>query len=98
MAAQPGITPQQAFYLDQKIDDANPQHGFVTARFIYSFGGMMWADWWTPRGPPYTGPISVSPSGGYCYDNGGIDGAQMHYSIAGDNGNGITCAAMIQFQ
>lgn len=103
----PGITVQQAYSIDTKIDDGLPQSGNVTAIYVDSW--VFWAaggstDITNPNvgassGPPNHGPTTTAtPATAItCYDNGGVVGVQ-HYSTEISNGTGINCALSFQFQ
>ena len=83
------LTVQEAYSIDNKIDDGLPQSGNVTA--IYVNGAAT-----------YTGGLPgtvIWPWSGSCYDNGGNASAVVHYSVNySGGGNGVNCALSFKFQ
>lgn len=95
LAANPGLTVQQAYSIDTKIDDGLPQSGRAMA--TYYLGSPRWAD------APYNGGQSapgnaIAPASASCYDNGNNAANPMQYSIAQSNGSGVNCALSFRFQ
>lgn len=92
-----GITVQQAYAIDSKIDDGKPQSGRVIAAYMNTY--PLWADssagHMTFNGP-YT--TSLAGSSSTCFDNGGNNGVSMTYSVGQNNGAGVNCALSFQFQ
>jgi prepilin-type N-terminal cleavage/methylation domain-containing protein len=92
----PGMTVQQAYSIDQKIDDGFPQSGHVLALYINPNVnvGATWAGT-GQGGAPYTTPTTGSSA--TCFDNGGGSGPQQ-YSIEISGGSNVNCALSFQFQ
>jgi prepilin-type N-terminal cleavage/methylation domain-containing protein len=95
----PGLTVQQAYSIDTKIDDGLPQSGNVTTlyfNYTLSTGGEVWA-----AGGGATGAspgTAASASSTSCYDNGGDAANSMQYSVSQNGGAGVNCALSFQFQ
>jgi prepilin-type N-terminal cleavage/methylation domain-containing protein len=102
MNTVPGLTVQQAYNIDKKVDDGFPQSGRTTAQYInWSIvdSGLVWADLNAgidASGPPYTTALTGSKTS--CYDNGGAAGAAQHYATEINHGAGLNCALSFQFQ
>ena len=92
-----GLSVNQAYAIDSKIDDGLPTSGTVTTQLIScaaggctgtksngngTIGGANFAGWDT---------FPNSPSATSCIDNNGLGGAYK-YSITQNNGTGINCA------
>ncbi len=104
--ANPGLTVQQAYSIDSKIDDGLPQSGSVTACYTnYNAGGFHYGWAWaagnlnvgapgTQGCTPYTGATPYAPTN--CYDNNNVAGAQETYSLS-QNANQPNCALSFQF-
>ena len=92
LASTPGLTVQQAFSIDRKIDDGYPQTGSVTAQ--YSRSNEQVSPYWVG-----TQDTSATPgSSTTCYDNGGSSGATQQYSVEISNGSNVNCALSFRFQ
>ncbi len=95
----PGMTVQQAYSIDTKIDDGYPQTGRVSALYLtHTAGGNGWIVW--AAGGGVSGPSGTSATPGSattCYDNGGVSGPQQ-YSVEQNGGAGLNCALSFQFQ
>jgi hypothetical protein len=88
-----GLTIQQAYNIDKKIDDGLPQSGQVQAQYLEF--GVAWAGGGGVQGAaPGT---AASGSSTTCYDNGGNASASMTYSLNQNNGTGINCGLSFQF-
>jgi prepilin-type N-terminal cleavage/methylation domain-containing protein len=92
--ATPGLTVQQAYDIDKKVDDGLPQTGNVTALYENT-SGISWAAGGGTSGNPFTGATSGSST--TCYDNGGNAGIQR-YSVEISNGANINCALSFRMQ
>ena len=92
--SNPGLTVQQGYSIDKKIDDGLPQTGNVIAAYI--------SDWtWWAVGGGGGGPVAgqvASQSAISCYDNGGNASNPMQYSLAQNGGAGVNCALSFRFQ
>ncbi len=100
-SANNGITVQQAYSIDSKIDDGFPQSGIITAKYINTVSGSTWVylsgtTILYDNTTPYTTATTASAT--TCFDNGNVNGATQQYSISQNGGNGINCALMIRFQ
>ena len=104
MYSNPGITVQEAYNIDKKIDDGLPQSGRVTALYLnalVNFSGLpVWAGGGLPPGTAaYTTATPWAATN--CYDNNGSAGIQQ-YSMENNGGNNnaniINCALSVQFQ
>ncbi len=96
--SNPGLTVQQAYKIDTKIDDGFPQKGNVTAQYVneaLSFSFPQWAAGGGVAGASGTGATTGSPT--TCYDNGGAAGLPQTYSITQNNGSGMNCALSFKF-
>ena len=92
--SNPGLTVQQAYAIDSKIDDGNPLTGNVLAAYISSNN-------WIWRGFPDNTPPPTSALGGSsttCYDNGNNSNNPMQYSTKQNGGSGVNCGLTFQFQ
>jgi prepilin-type N-terminal cleavage/methylation domain-containing protein len=93
-----GLTVQQAYSIDKKIDDGFPQSGNVTAQYLNQNiwgGGTVWA---AGAGGAGTADSSATPgSATTCYDNGNVWGTQL-YSVEISGGANVNCALSFQFQ
>jgi len=78
-----GLTPQQAYSIDEKIDDGNPLTGRVTAHIVDTY--------W------YQVPQSTTGSSTTCLDQGGDSSNPWQYSVDQNSGN-LNCALSIQMQ
>ena len=110
IANSPGLTVQEAYALDKKIDDGFPQSGRVTATYL-NFGppwgpptAVHWAsgtsgvDGANASAPNY-GPTYTATSGSTttCYDNNNTTGTQL-YSLSQNSGMGVNCSLSFRFQ
>jgi prepilin-type N-terminal cleavage/methylation domain-containing protein len=97
----PGLTVQQAYVIDTKIDDGLPQSGRVTAMYLdrsfHDNDNTVWAGAGETAGPnpPYITPTPSSSK--TCFDNGWSTGTQ-HYSIEVSNGSNVNCALSFRMQ
>jgi prepilin-type N-terminal cleavage/methylation domain-containing protein len=101
--AGPGLTIQQAYAIDTKIDDGLPQQGNITALFVEGtganwstgvIGGSGAAGAWPTNAPTTAATPGASTT---CYDNGGVAGPQQ-YSVEQSGGSNINCALSFRFQ
>jgi prepilin-type N-terminal cleavage/methylation domain-containing protein len=97
LASYPAFTVQQAYAVDQKIDDGFPQSGNVIA--VYLSSDPAWSN--APTGPFATTltPITTATTGSAttCYDNGGVAGTQQ-YSVEQNGGANINCRLSFKLQ
>jgi prepilin-type N-terminal cleavage/methylation domain-containing protein len=94
----PGLTVQQAYKIDTKMDDGSPTTGKVLSSYLSS-NNWHWGpatDDISANGPPPTSGIAAANT--TCFDNGGVNGATMQYSLGQSGGSGINCALSFQFQ
>lgn len=83
MTSYKGLSVQQAYNIDKKIDDGLPLRGNVLARYL-TFGSISWAG---------TAGSSATPgSSTTCYDNGNVGGAEQQYSLAQNSCVQTNCA------
>jgi prepilin-type N-terminal cleavage/methylation domain-containing protein len=104
--AAPTIPVRIAYMIDSKIDDGLPQSGNVRAITNGSTSAPAAAMWATPS--PNSTPVTAANYNGYttplspdpttCFDNGGINGVSMLYSLTTNKGNGLNCALSFKFQ
>jgi hypothetical protein len=99
--AKPGITAQQAYYIDNKIDDGLPQSGSVTAMYLNNAWSYSWQIW---AGQTFASSSAATPSmaatagtTSTCFDNGNTNNAVQQYSVE-MNSNNLNCALSFQFQ
>jgi prepilin-type N-terminal cleavage/methylation domain-containing protein len=86
-SAGTGLTVQQAYNIDKKLDDAVPNTGNVIVQYVSSG---------TVVGPANnTGPTTGNASS--CYDNGGNAGTAQTYDAYGGNTN-LNCALSFVMQ
>ena len=85
---------QQAYNIDQKMDDGLPQTGKVTATYA-NFNNGWWAAGGGVQGAADTS--ATSPSATTCFDNGSVAGTQQ-YSMSQNKGTGVNCALSFKFQ
>ena len=93
LLSSPGLSVQQAYNVDKKVDDGFPQTGSVTATYLNN--GVQWAAGGGANGKSNTS--ATLPTSTTCYDNGGVTGTQ-NYSTTQNNGTGINCALSFKFQ
>jgi prepilin-type N-terminal cleavage/methylation domain-containing protein len=96
-----GLTVQQAYNIDKKMDDGLPQSGRVTAMYLNNL--VEWAAGANTMGSGGSASgaspgAAQTPQTWTCYDNGGNASAPMQYSLGTNNGNGVNCALSFQFQ
>jgi prepilin-type N-terminal cleavage/methylation domain-containing protein len=101
-----GLTVQQAYSIDAKIDDGLPQSGNVTT--VYLNGEANWAAGGGVQGAwQYGGttgfaeaPTATATPGSAttCYDNGNVGGATQQYSVEVSSGSNVNCALSFRFQ
>ena len=90
-----GLTVQQAYAMDNKLDDGKPLTGRILAWYVP--GGVIWAGV-SPAGTNSNlGNIAASGSSGSCYDNAGNASTPVAYSTAQNNGTGVNCALSFKF-
>jgi prepilin-type N-terminal cleavage/methylation domain-containing protein len=96
MANSARLTVQQAYSIDQKLDDGLPQRGSVIAAYPNG-NASRWSG--TPAFNFLDGPFTtaITGSSATCYDNGGGSGAQQ-YSVEISNGSNVNCALSFRFQ
>ena len=91
----PGLTVQQAYSIDKKLDDGLPITGNVVAAYLNS-NNFMWGTTGLGNVPPPTGATAGSPTS--CFDNGNSGGAQQQYSLSQNNGVGVNCPLSFRLQ
>ena len=89
VSAGPAMTVQQAYIIDQKIDDGLPTSGRVSAKYPHS------ASFWVGTANSSTA-VSGSPT--TCYDNAGNTANQVVYSTSQNNGSGLNCGLSLLFR
>jgi len=97
--SSPGMTVQQAYAVDKKMDDGFPQTGRVTA--VYMNGPLSAANpsWAAGGGVAGASPGTVgAASSTSCFDNAGNTANPMQYSLAQNGGAGVNCALSFRFQ
>jgi hypothetical protein len=95
-----GLTVQQAYAIDTKMDDGMPGTGKALA-FGVLYGG--WPGWAGYGGGSTTGDTNITgydvvPSETSCFDNSLGNDTSQHYSTQINNGNGNNCALSFQFE
>ena len=88
-----GLSVQDAYNMDNKIDDGLPNTGRVIALWITSGSIVEWVAGDSGAGDGHATP----PSATSCYDDGGTTGAPRHYSLNQNKGTGINCALSFEF-
>jgi prepilin-type N-terminal cleavage/methylation domain-containing protein len=104
LSSLPGLTVQEAYAIDKKVDDGFPQSGNITAQFI-NWNVSQYAPAWAAGGGGVGASSSNAPtttatagSNTTCYDNGSVAGATQQYSIEISNGANVNCALSFRFQ
>jgi prepilin-type N-terminal cleavage/methylation domain-containing protein len=101
IGATNGLTVQQGYSIDTKIDDGQPMTGKVQA--MYNNGGCEWANIAGYGAGTMSCNFSqancsaASATSSSCMDNGNSGGAQMNYSTSKNTGN-LNCALSFQMQ
>jgi prepilin-type N-terminal cleavage/methylation domain-containing protein len=111
--SNPGITVQQSYNIDSKIDDGLPQSGNVTTCYlnrdiqtdaeIWAAGGQITGAGGTEINTTVSNNncIPTTTATPYastnCYDNNNVAGAQQTYSLS-QNANAQNCALSFRFQ
>jgi len=95
--ANPGMTVQQAYAIDGKIDDGLPLTGRVLAAYISS-NNWYWNNLSVSNQAPPTTSSAYRPSSTNCMDNGFPVQYPMQYSIEISNGANVNCALSFRFQ
>lgn len=90
----PGLSVQQAYNIDKKMDDGYPQSGSVMA--IYLNVDPYWTDGYNSMSHPAS-TAATAGSSTTCYDNGNVAGTQK-YSMAQNGGSGVNCGLSFRFQ
>jgi prepilin-type N-terminal cleavage/methylation domain-containing protein len=113
LLSHPGLSVEQAYNIDTKIDDGKPQSGRVMAMYIdalgypnsqytasWAAGGGLYGDFDSgTNGPVVAGDnISTAPTDNTCYDNSNVSGGTEQYSMGQNNGSGLNCALSFKFQ
>ena len=96
LTSAPGLSVQQAYSIDKKIDDGLPQSGRVQANYVTGATPPYWAAGGGANGA--SPGAAATPSTTTCYDNGGNAASTMAYSVQQNNGSGVNCALSFQFQ
>jgi len=98
-ATSTGLTVQQAYGIDRKIDDGFPLAGRVQAYYyngaLYPYSVIGAAGGGGAGGLAGT---SIPGSASTCYDNGGSSSAIINYSVKQSGGNNVNCALLLQLQ
>ena len=97
MSSSPGLTVQQAYAIDSKMDDGLPQKGNVVAQYV---NGVNTGQKWAAGGGAFgASDTSATPgSSTTCYDNNSVASGTQTYSVKQNNGTGVNCAMSFQFQ
>jgi prepilin-type N-terminal cleavage/methylation domain-containing protein len=97
-ASTPGLSVNEAYSIDRKMDDGLPQSGNVTAMYDGNAPGA-WGNW-AGGATASNGPTTAATpgSGTTCYDNGSAAGATQQYSVEINGGSNVDCALSFQFQ
>jgi|CXWL01.1.fsa_nt_gi prepilin-type N-terminal cleavage/methylation domain-containing protein len=98
----PTISVIQTYNIDKKIDDGLPQSGLVTAAYIAVDGGNSGSSMWSNGEDAHIYPPNifdgVAASSTTCYDQGGVAGVTMQYSVSQNGGAGKNCALTFQIE
>lgn len=101
MSANPGLSVQQAYAIDSKVDDGLPLSGKVQPLYVnYALTNDSYCNAYS-QGVGVIGPYTTTATTGSsttCYDNGGVAGATQKYSLNQNGGNGINCALSFKIQ
>jgi hypothetical protein len=93
LVSNPGLWVNQAYSIDQKVDDGLPQAGNVTAVYLNDLA--YWAGT-TNDGAAYTAAAFDNSSS--ATGPPGLTGATQHYSIEISNGSNVNCALTFKMQ
>ena len=85
ISSQGGIRVQQAYNIDQKIDDGLPMSGSVVAAYLNNFSVGC------------GGGCGIAASLTTCWDNNNILGGTLHYSTQISQGAGANCGLSFRF-
>jgi hypothetical protein len=97
--SNPGLTVQQAYAMDAKVDDGYPQVGRVTALYYNNAVVTQGAAWAAGGGAQGASPGAAAPgSSTTCYDNGNNATNPMQYSLEINNGSNTNCALSFRMQ
>jgi prepilin-type N-terminal cleavage/methylation domain-containing protein len=94
---QQGMTVNQAYAMDTKIDDGLPMSGRVVSSYLTS-NNWYWGsglDHYSNMSAPTVGIIGNSTT---CFDNSGVAGATEQYSLEVNGGTNVTCALTFRMQ
>ena len=95
LAGNAGLTVQQAYSIDMKVDDGLPQSGNVLAAYPSGIA-IVWAGTANVNNMTY---VTATPgSSTSCFDNGNVGGATQQYSVKISNGANPNCALSFRFQ
>jgi hypothetical protein len=98
ITASTGLTVQQAYFIDNKIDDGLPQTGRVTAQYWTWPLNNYYPTWAAGPAAGPSGTTATTGSATTCFDNGNSAGATQQYSMGQNSGSGINCALSIRMQ
>lgn len=102
-----GLTVQEAYAIDIKIDDGLPQSGRITATYLDRYSGATDMSTWAGVAAMYGNPFSTATTGSSttCFDNStdsagqvAANGNLQHYSLEMSQGAGVNCALSFKFQ
>jgi len=96
LTATAGLTVQQAYNIDTKVDDGIPTTGNVTAVVLFH----LFAEWVSIiNGSPSTlsPPTQTPAAAADCFDNGNVSGAPEHYSTEYNFGSNVNCSLSFRF-
>jgi prepilin-type N-terminal cleavage/methylation domain-containing protein len=101
--SNPGLTVQQAYAIDKKMDDGLPQTGMVTTQYLPGRSqannpNPTWSGVLQEMGMVTPDTSATAGSSTTCYDNGNVAGAVQQYSMEINNGAGVNCALSFEFQ
>lgn len=82
-----GMSVQEAYNIDKKVDDGKPQGGSVQAFGLYCV--PRWASTWITSAPYTTATPGSSTT---CFDNNNVAGVEQKYSTQMNNGSNMLCA------
>jgi prepilin-type N-terminal cleavage/methylation domain-containing protein len=95
----PGLTVNQAYSIDAKVDDGLPLTGNVLAAYINSNNWEWPFSWQIENVSPPQGPLT--PATSTCFDNGGVGGRAItltQYSLEISNGSNVNCGLTFKMQ
>lgn len=100
LTAAPSLTVSEAYSIDTKVDEGLPTTGKVTALILFGYGNNLYYANTGDYQHIYTGSpdtAQINPHPYTCYD-WYTTGVQETYTMSQNNGAGVNCALVFQFE